>query len=116
MRLTTFATVAAASGVTLAQSNSWSSWSASQSVTTTVTLTLLHVSNQTVTSTSYTHSATGVPHIQANATSTYESYTMSTPTGSATIAAFSSGAAVAPQANIAVAGLLGFGAVAYALY
>lgn len=122
MRLAALATIAATSSVALADPNSWGTW---QPVTTTVTMTLLHVSNQTVTSTSYSHSSTGTaPRVFANTTSSTSSSSFykpalttpqETPTTAATVASFSTGAAVAPQANIAIAGLLGMGAVAYGL-
>lgn len=123
MRLAALATIAVTSSIAFADTNSWGSW---QPVTTTVTMTLLHVTNQTVTSTSYSHSSTGTaPHVFANATSSTSSSSFYKPalttfqetsTTQATIASFSTGAAVAPQANIAIVGLLGMGAAAYGLF
>lgn len=107
--LAILATIAASSGIALADTNTWSSW---ESATTTVTYTLLHVTNETVTSTSYSHSAT--PHAMVNTTATWAA--PATSTAAATIASYSTGAAVVHEANFAVAGLLGVGALAYGLF
>lgn len=123
--LTLLATMVVCTGHTLAQTASWENWPASPPVTTTITMTLLHVNaSQTTTMTSYSSTATGSEQI-ANVTSSVYSKPASaslTPVSStassttAAIATFSSGAAVVQEANMAIVAIAGVGAMAYGLF
>lgn len=123
MRLRTLVTIVASlTGLAAAQSqpqpSSWASWSPSSSasvpVTTTITKTLLHVNNQTVTSTSYSASSTG--HFSAPANLTSVKPTAISTTSAPAIATYSAGAAPIQELNLAIAAVAGLGAVVYGLY